>query len=101
MTEKLVRDRIPSVMLNKGETVTYRKALPQERVKLLWDKLHEELEELFQAVTDDEKVEEMADVIEVLRALAARLTTAATLDRVMNTKADQKGVFDLGYVMEL
>lgn len=101
MSEKLVRDNIPFIALRSGQTVTFRQADPDERVKLLWAKLDEELGELFDATTDEEKVEEMADVIEVLAALAGRLTTLSTLDRVRSNKAHTNGLFDQGYVMQV
>lgn len=101
MSEKLVRDNIPSIALHGSQTVTYRKASPEEMDKLLMDKLHEELEEFFAASTHEEIAEEAADVIEVLHAIVGRLATASTLDEIRNRKTVFKGAFRHGWVMEM
>lgn len=101
MNEKLVRDNIPGIALDNGQTVTYRKAAPEDHLNLLWLKLEEEYIELGNAETDEEIIEEMADVIEVMHAISARLTTQAALDRTRTMKRTLKGGFEEGYVMQV
>ncbi len=61
--EKLVRDRIPAVMSESGVTARFRYVDNDERIHWLCLKLHEEADELKEALS----LEECADVFEVLR----------------------------------
>lgn len=95
MPEKLIRDRVPVDLRHT------RFALASERVGLLMAKLEEEATELRSAGTL-EALEELADLYEVLSALAAEhgfdmdaVRTAA--DR----KASHRGRFTLGLVWDM
>lgn len=72
--EKLVRDRVPERITRIGlhRPIT-RTASPEEIVRLLRDKLIEELHE-YEAASVAKRSVELADVLEVLRALCGRLT---------------------------
>ncbi|MFD9424352.1 MULTISPECIES: nucleoside triphosphate pyrophosphohydrolase [unclassified Streptomyces] len=90
---KLVRDRIPQIIREDGaEPVTYT-AGPQEYRDRLRDKLCEEAAEVLEA--DDEKApEELADVLEVVLALAADLgIDTAQLEKIREAKASERGGF--------
>lgn len=64
---KLVRDKIPKMLGNKGISYVVRDATPDEMPDLLVKKLREELGELFNARSDQNKfLDEMVDVYEVL-----------------------------------
>ena len=67
--KKLVRDLIPEKIIANGKTsITYvlnEKAYVSE----LLNKLEEEVSEVISAQTKEERIEELADVQEVLRAL--------------------------------
>lgn len=66
---KLVRDKIPNIIKEKGETPVV-KTLDESEYKMeLEKKLYEEYKEVIEA-TGDERVEELADMLEVIRALA-------------------------------
>lgn len=69
---KLVRDRIPDLIRALGRTPVIRTLPDGEYWAALDAKLDEEVAELRAADTPDATVEEAADVIEVLAALAAR-----------------------------
>ncbi|MET7474611.1 nucleoside triphosphate pyrophosphohydrolase [Streptomyces sp. NPDC005648] len=90
---KLVRDRIPQIIREKGaEPVTYV-ASPDEYRNRLRDKLGEEVTE-FLAADDANAPEELADVLEVLHALAAVLgVDAGQLEKIREAKASERGGF--------
>lgn len=90
---KLVRDRIPQIIREDGaEPVTYT-AGPDEYRARLRDKLREEVDEFLTA--DDTKApEELADVLEVVYALAADLgIDADQLEKIRAAKATERGGF--------
>ena len=66
---KLVRDKIPNIIKNKGEEPIV-KILNEEEYKIeLEKKLYEEYQEVISASGAD-RLEELADMLEVIRALA-------------------------------
>ena len=66
---KLVRDKIPNIIKEKGETPVVRVLDEIEYKNELEKKLYEEYKEVIQASGDD-RLEELADMLEVIRALA-------------------------------
>lgn len=89
---KLVRDRIPGIIRSSGaEPVTYT-AGPVEYRRLLRDKLGEEVAEFLAAADETEAREELADVLEVVLALASELGMDPTgLEEVRAAKARERG----------
>ncbi|MFI5804493.1 nucleoside triphosphate pyrophosphohydrolase [Streptomyces sp. NPDC051561] len=90
---KLVRDRIPQIIRDDGaEPITYTAGSQEYRARLR-DKLCEEATEVLEA--DDEKApEELADVLEVVHALAADLgINREQLEEIRETKASERGGF--------
>ncbi|MFC1627216.1 phosphoribosyl-ATP pyrophosphohydrolase [Patescibacteria group bacterium] len=63
---KLVRDRIPEIIVKAGKTSTTHIAGKQEYRDKLKQKLQEEVDEFFES----ESKEELADILEVIYALA-------------------------------
>ena len=63
---KLVRDRIPEIIENQGETAVIRCLSQQDYIVALRDKLKEETNEYLEAGD----TEELADILEVLHAIA-------------------------------
>jgi predicted house-cleaning noncanonical NTP pyrophosphatase (MazG superfamily) len=90
---KLVRDRIPEIIRADGaEPITYQ-AEPDEYRRRLRDKLQEEVDE-FLTADGPAAVEELADILEVVYALAADLgTTREALETIRATKAGKRGAF--------
>lgn len=89
---KLVRGRIPRVIDVDGQRVEYAPIPPDELVAALRRKLGEEVAEYLVAGT----LEELADVLEVLRALvwhAHDNTTFAELVDLAASKRDARGGF--------
>ena len=66
---KLVRDKIPDIIISKDETPVTRILNDDEYKKALEDKLYEEYEEVISS-GGSERCEELADMIEVIRSLA-------------------------------
>ncbi|WP_392960145.1 nucleoside triphosphate pyrophosphohydrolase [Streptomyces sp. LN245] len=93
MQGKLVRDRIPEVIrADGGDPVTYV-ASPAEYRRRLRDKLGEEVIEFLEA-DGDSALEELADVLEVVRALAVELgSDAERLEQIRAAKACERGGF--------
>ena len=68
---KLVRDRIPEIIEGNGEIAVTRMLDDTEYKLELEKKLLEECNEVLSAVSHDERIEELADVLEVLCAIGA------------------------------
>lgn len=94
---KLVRDRIPIIIACNGGTSVIHKATDAEYVQALRKKLTEEVGEYLESGD----AEEMVDVLEVVRALAALggLTPKA-LERLRVAKARERGGFMQRYILE-
>lgn len=93
--QKLVRDRIPEILDTKG--VLYDKRIADDaeyRVELI-KKLQEEAQEF---VDSKGAVEELADVLEVVRALAT-LPEYAQLEEIRHKKAGESGAFEKRYIV--
>ena len=88
---KLVRDRIPEIIKNSGKTCRF-KLLDSEYYALeLKAKLQEECDEYKEL----EDVEALADIIEVVYALAKNAGyTLEELEVIRKKKADNRGGFD-------
>ena len=88
---KLVRDRIPEIIIPDGKKPITRILDNDEYLRELDKKLNEEIAE-YQA---DKSVEEMADVIEVLFAICeARGHSVEELMEVRNEKREKRGGFE-------
>ncbi len=87
---KLVRDRIPEIIEGSGKTCVTR-ILPQEEYLAALDtKLTEELAE-YQA---DKSMKELADLLEVMMAVAeARGHSFAEVEAIRRAKAEKRGGF--------
>ena len=83
---KLVRDRIPEIIRNNGEEPETRILSDEEYKEELEKKLLEEYNEVLNASGND-RIEELADMLEVMISLAA--LEEKTLDDII-TKAEQK-----------
>ena len=93
---KLVRDRIPEIIRAEGRRPVVEVLPPEERRGALLAKLVEEAGEAADAGGED-LAEELADVLEVVRALAAGL--GLSLDDVTaaaDRKTAERGGFDGG-----
>ncbi|TFI42227.1 phosphoribosyl-ATP pyrophosphohydrolase [Rhodococcus sp. 1R11] len=98
--EKLVRDLIPSIIEALGRVPKYRTLKAEDYGNALIDKLFEEARE-FRYATPEVRPEELADVIEVVRALAAHLgLTDADLDNLAADKRVERSGFEQRFWLE-
>jgi len=87
---KLVRDKIPEILEARGKQVDVSVLDDKAYLKQLVEKLYEEVEEF----DEDHSVEEIADVIEVLAALAATLgISQKEIAEARIKKAAERGTF--------
>jgi predicted house-cleaning noncanonical NTP pyrophosphatase (MazG superfamily) len=88
---KLVRDKIPQIIRSRGqEPVIYTADIEEYSIRLR-DKLREEVEEYL--ASDDDR-EELADILEVLYALARQAgTDQQQLEKLRAAKAEERGGF--------
>lgn len=97
---KLVRDKIPSSIVDKGEQVVQVKLQGENILKALKAKLIEESIEASDSTSTTELIEELADVQEVLFAIAKRLgVSRSRIESVRKEKRDKRGGFDEAKVL--
>ena len=88
---KLVRDRIPEIIESSGRTCVTEILSEEDYLNMLDAKLDEELAEYHA----DQNIEELADLMEVIRACAvARGYTVEALEQVRAAKAAARGGFE-------
>ena len=88
--QKLVRDRIPEIISASGKRPVIRILDEEEYTACLHRKLDEEVAEFHQ----DKNVQELADILEVVFALAADLgISREMLMEVYGEKHEQRGGF--------
>ncbi|REJ17942.1 MAG: hypothetical protein C6W55_07285 [Thermobacillus sp.] len=92
---KLVRDKIPQVIAASGLGCRTRILSDDEYRKELNIKLREEIEEYFRAGNSQDALEELADLLELIRALA-RVHGAdwEQLEALRARKAEARGGFE-------
>ncbi len=88
---KLVRDRIPDIIMASGRTCLTVTLSEQDYLSMIDAKLDEELAEYHK----DQNIEELADLLEVIRAAAiARGYTLDELEQTRAEKAAKRGGFE-------
>ncbi|WP_129729154.1 nucleoside triphosphate pyrophosphohydrolase [Ectobacillus funiculus] len=91
---KLVRDHIPAVIERAGKTCTTRRLEKSEYIQELKKKSQEELTEYLQASDDESALEELADLLEVIHALAkCHGADIEEVERIRERKAEERGGF--------
>ena len=94
---KLVRDKIPEYIKNKGGKPVFRVASADEYWSGLKEKLREEVEEFIKA----ESIEEIADVWEVIEAVIEyKKFDHQDINTVKLAKAEERGGFKKGIILE-
>lgn len=94
---KLVRDRIPEVIAAEGRRTVTRKVEGEELLVALHNKLSEEVAEFLTKPSE----EELADIYEVLLAIAERHGFSwANVEQLRKEKAERRGVFQEGIILE-
>ena len=93
--EKLIRDNLPNLMREKGIVVDERYMEDAECILRLKEKLIEEAREAAESSCEQELVEELADILEVIKALAyIRGIDIEQIEAKRVAKRKEKGGFD-------
>ena len=91
---KLVSDKIPNIIKEKKETPVVKILDDLEYKEAVEKKLYEDYKEVIEASGED-RVEELADVLEIIKALAKlENKTLEDVIKVANKKVDKRGGFE-------
>jgi len=94
---KLVRDKIPDIIRAQGNMCKTRILTDEEYLAMLDLKLQEEMQEYL----EKHDLEEMADLMEVIRAqLAARGSSMEEVERIRAEKTRMRGGFEQRILLE-
>jgi len=95
--DKLIRDLIPARMDSKGVKYKLHAATDSEYLVKLREKLQEEVAEYLK----DLNTEELADIMEVVRALGqAHGTSPEELEAIRQRKSKERGTFAKRLILE-
>ena len=98
--QKLVRDKIPEIIANNGEQPITRVLNDEEYILELKRKLKEEAEEVILA-NKEERLEELADLLEVMIAIAnIDGRELSDIINVCNKKREERGGFSTKLFLE-
>lgn len=98
---KLVRDNIPNIIKNNGETPIYHELNDSDYWKYLLEKDKEELKEVETADSILERKKELSDKLELIRAMAE--FNGFTLEDIVkeaDKKKEKNGGFQKRYFLE-
>ena len=95
---KLVRDNIPEIIINNGGEPIYRELNNEEYWQYLLEKDKEELLEVEKANSLEERKKELADKLELIRAMAS--FNGFTLNDIIE-EADKKKTKNGGFEKKL
>ena len=88
---KLVRDRIPEIIEESGRKCVCSVLSDGDYLEMLDEKLDEELAEY----RESKSMEELADLLEVMRAVAAaRGSSIEEVENIRREKAEKRGGFE-------
>ena len=91
---KLVRDKIPEIIEENDEYSLTRTLNDKEYEKALYDKLLEEANEVINANKKEETEEELADLLEVVRAIADfKNIDVSDVEKLRISKKKKRGGF--------
>ena len=92
---KLVRDLIPKIIESTGKKFSTKILGNEEYITELKNKSQEELDEYLKADNDQEAIEELADLLEIIHALAkCHGASFEKVEEVRQMKAEKRGGFE-------
>ncbi|MEI2664064.1 nucleoside triphosphate pyrophosphohydrolase [Rossellomorea sp. LJF3] len=92
---KRVRDKIPQIIENTGKKFLTKILIDQDYIKYLKEKSYEEMDEYCAAESNEEAVEELADLLEIIQALAKQHgSSLEEVESVRKEKAEKRGGFE-------
>ena len=94
---KLVRDRIPEIIEKDGKTCVCSELSQEDYITMLDQKLNEELAEY----QESKSMEELADLLEVMSAVAtARGSSMDEVEKIRLRKKEKRGGFEKKLLLE-
>ena len=94
---KLVRDKIPEYIRSKSGVPTSHIADDKE----YWQKLKEKMLEEIKEFSEDEVIEEMADIQEVIGAMCDyKNFSKKDIEAIRKKKAEERGAFEKRIILE-
>lgn len=91
---KLVRDRIPEIIRSTGKQFSTRILNDEQYITELKKKSFEELQEYVDATNQSDAIEELADLLEIIHALAEyHGSSIEEVEKVRQEKAMKRGSF--------
>lgn len=97
---KLVRDNIPNIISSNGEEPITRILDDTEYKEQLDAKLYEEYKEVISS-SGSERLEELADVLEIIRAMAKlEKSSLEEVIKIADEKSNKRGAFDKKIFLE-
>ena len=97
---KLVRDKIPQIIEASGKSPITKILNEKEYITELRKKSEEELQEYLTAETNEEALEELADLLEVIHALAKiHDSSIEEVEKIRAAKAMQEEGFPTRYYL--
>jgi predicted house-cleaning noncanonical NTP pyrophosphatase (MazG superfamily) len=99
--KKLVRDKMPEVLKNRGIYSSFYSLNPEEFMLALKHKIQEEAEETLNATSREELIYEVADLLEVIDALIKHCDiTKEEIEKCKLELSKKKGNFEKALYME-
>jgi predicted house-cleaning noncanonical NTP pyrophosphatase (MazG superfamily) len=98
---KLVRDEIPGIIEASGKSATTRVLNKEDFQRAVLTKFGEELEEYEEADSNEQKLEELADILELVNTLAHHEnSTLEKIEKIRQEKAAKRGGFQKQFFLE-
>ncbi|QHE51672.1 nucleoside triphosphate pyrophosphohydrolase [Pontibacillus sp. HMF3514] len=92
---KLVRDLIPNIIEKTGKNYSTTILSDEEFIKELKTKLQEEVNEYLEAEHNQDAIEELADIMELMKALADHHNSSLEqVEKVRKKKEEKRGAFN-------
>ncbi|SES61993.1 Predicted house-cleaning noncanonical NTP pyrophosphatase, all-alpha NTP-PPase (MazG) superfamily [Oceanobacillus limi] len=101
--KKLVRDLIPQIIEKSGKQFKTKTLNEHEYETALKEKLQEEVTEYVDAETDHDRLEELADILELIHALAySHGASFEQIESIRKDKVEKRGAYhDRIYLIEV